>query len=69
MNYKLKVDTGNIDKVVLKLSQHGEDITIRNVLRSTGIIYIKTQFINEVKLINEIINIEKERFFPQFLFF
>lgn len=69
MNYKLKVDTGNIDKVVLKLSQHGEGITIRNVLRSTGIIYIKTQFINEVKSINEIVNIEKERFFPQFLFF
>lgn len=69
MNYKLKVDTCNIDKVVLKLTEQGENIIIRNVLRSTGIIYIKTKFINEVELINEIVKIERERFLPQLLLF
>lgn len=68
MNYILKVDTSNIDKVVLMLSKREDEITIKNVLRSTGFIFIKTKFINEVKLIAEIIDVKKESFFPQLLF-
>lgn len=69
MNYKLRVDSCNIDKVVLKLSEHGDNITIKNVLRSTGLIYIKTKLIEDVKLITEVNEVQKDNFLPQFLFF
>ena len=58
----------NIDKVVLKLTKYGDKITIRNILRSTGLIYVKTKLINDIKLINEIIDVKKENFLPQLLF-
>lgn len=67
MNYKLKVETCNIDKVVHQLSE--KDITIRNVLRAAGVILIKTKLINEVKMISEVIEVKKESFLPQLLIF
>lgn len=69
MNYKLKVDTNNIDKVVLKLTEEGSAVKIKNVLRRNGFIFIKTGVISKVKMITEILEIEKESFFPKFSLF
>jgi len=68
MNYILKVDTCNVDKVVLKLTEN--DITIKNVLRSVGSIYVQTKFLNKLKLIGEILEVKQEsRIFANFLSF
>lgn len=69
MNYILKVNSGDIDKVVLKLSEHEERIKITNVLRSQGTIYVKTNLLAELRKIAEICEIKRNQLIPQFLIF
>ena len=69
MNYILKVNSGDIDKVVLKLSEHEERIKITNVLRSQGSIYVKTNLLVELRKIAEILEIRRNKLIPQFLIF
>ncbi len=70
MNYILKVESCNIDKVILSVSEYGKNITIKNILRNDGNIYIKTDLILfELREIKNIIDIKRETFIPSFLVF
>jgi molybdate-binding protein len=69
MNYILKVETSNIDKVILKLLALGDAITIKNILRNEGAIYVKTNLLTEVRSIQEVQDIRREKLIPQFLVF
>lgn len=69
MNYILKVETSNIDKVILKLLALGDAIIIKNILRRDGMIFVKTNLLTEVRSIQEVQNIRREKLIPQFLIF
>lgn len=69
MNYVLQVRSCDIDKVLLKLLSLGESITIKNVLRKDGRIFVKTALLTEVRSIQEVQHVEKEKRLQQFLVF
>jgi hypothetical protein len=66
MNYILKVDSDNVDKVILQLCNH--DIKITNVVRASGIIHVNAKSAATLETINEIKTVKKEGFLPQLLF-
>lgn len=66
MNYILKMDTDNVDKVILQLCN--QDIKITNVLRASGIIHVSAKSAASLENINEVKTVKKEGILPQLLF-
>ncbi len=67
MNYILKVDSSQVDKIILQLSKM--DVKITAIIRSTGTIHVSTTFGSKLNEINDIFLIKKRGFFPLLLLF
>lgn len=66
MNFTIKVETCNVDKVIYKLSE--KNINIIDVIRASGIIQINTKSTVILQDISEILNVKRDGFLPQLLF-
>jgi len=58
-NYNLRVLNENIDSVLTQLTKCS-NVEIRNVFRRSGLILVKTQTLDVIYSITEVLNVEKD---------